>query len=172
MVKGQPANGAATRGGMKLPTSWSISLPRPTFDEVRLKSLSWGDSGAASPRHTGDGLFDSSHRCGSRFHPALGGHFALEAGLGQFATGVGRRGPDLGEKVLLAVAIENQLANIASLSGVHPYCHRSGGGARILALNQRNSLTDGLNLVFAGGEPFVPHGEVKRNLCLQEMDCA
>ena len=39
-----------------------------------------------------------------------------------------------------------------------------GGEVRIFALNQQDSLSGRLDLVFASGEPFVPHGEVKGNL--------
>ena len=39
-----------------------------------------------------------------------------------------------------------------------------GGEARILAVNQHDSLRGRLDLVFASGEPLVPDGEVKENL--------
>jgi hypothetical protein len=39
-----------------------------------------------------------------------------------------------------------------------------GGEVRILPLNQHDSLSGRLDLVFASGEPLVPDGEVKENL--------
>ena len=39
-----------------------------------------------------------------------------------------------------------------------------GGEVRILLLNQHDSLSGRLDLVFASGEPFVPQGEAKGNL--------
>jgi hypothetical protein len=39
-----------------------------------------------------------------------------------------------------------------------------GGEVRIFALNQQDSLSGRLDLVFASGEPFVPQGEAKGNL--------
>ena len=119
----RPADAAATRGGMRLFASVvDQPFPTPTFDEVRPKGLTRGDSGgAASPRQRWWGSSGSSHRCGSRFHSALGGHFALEAAPGQFATTVGRRCPDLGKEVLVAVAIEKPACQHHSYC-VHPNC--------------------------------------------------
>src|SRR2546426_5652144 len=97
----------------------------------------------------------------------IGNYFALGARLQQLPSGTLSQSPDLGKKILLAVAVEHELGFFRGSSGRLGNGHDYSGVAIIVALNEHPSGLQDTDGVVPGRERDIARDKLERNVRME-----